>query len=903
MRVKHHLKPHKSIVILILCLLVSSIVFANQKTDSLKLALDIAMDDTARINLQIELARSLASDKDELAILYYDKAYRASDSLGYIDGLIKSRFYHGYFFYFKKDYQKAIDYFNQSIVWCEKHKNNVLHPKVLLVLGSSYMYKGDNENANLIFLKGIEVSSAMNNMQLLGDFFKNIGILNVYTNNYNQSIDYFLKAIEIYQTINNNKGVADCYTNIGVVYNYMGQHSESIEYQKRAVEEYRRVGMKFYLAKGINNLGVSYDDLNKYDKALECYIEALSIQIELDDKKGISSCYNNIGEVYKDKGNYAKAIEFYEKSLRIDKEIEDIEGIAICQLNIGGIHFIQENYEKAHKYYGEALLNSNSINEKRIIANVLNAIGELMLKQGYYNKALSSLDQSIKLSQEIGEQSEEAKSHYLLGEVFRNQGQYADAIGYYEKAVKVHNQLGETGKSSLDKIRIGQSLMGIGYVSQAIKEVEEGVNESEKLGLIENVRLGAEILASAYAKNKNYKLAFEYSNLNKRLYDSIFTLESQKQIHIIENRFELERKEAQIQLQEIELEKQNAILYQRLILQRSLIGGIIAILIVVVLIIISYIRMHKAKGIISLQKDQITEKNEELRQGNEELRATVDTVIEQKYEIERATKELTDSIYYAQYIQKAILPKKENLSSKTQDHFVLYKPKDIVSGDFYWTTEIEGKTIIAAADCTGHGVPGAFMSMLGVSFLNDIVNKEYITHTGVILRRLRKEVINALQQKGVLGEQRDGMDIALCAIDFEKLELQFSGAHNPLYIIRSKDKEPITEVNATEYNDNILYELKGDRMPVALYEKMDRFSDRHVKLFADDRLYMFSDGFVDQFGGKDGKRFKSRAFKEVLLRNCEMNMYDQKCALESMFLKWKGNYEQIDDVMVVGLQI
>ncbi len=387
------------------------------------------------------------------------------------------------------------------------------------------------------------------------------------------------------------------------------------------------------------------------------------------------------------------------------------------------------------------------------------------------------------------------------------------------------------------------------------------------------------------------------------MHDSIFTIESKKQVQTVENRFELERQEQRIDLQNTKLESQEALIKQHKIRQTALIGGLLGFLIIGALIILNYIKIKKANTIIIKQKELIEETNEELHQSNEELMVTLETNNQQKELIVKTNKAITDSIKYAKQIQKAILPKKDKLNQYLPNHFILYKPKDIVSGDFYWTTKVKGKVIVAAADCTGHGVPGGFMSMLGISFLNDIINKEYITHTGDILKQLRRDVINALQQKGESDEQGDGMEIGLFTIDFKNMILQFSGAHHSLYVIRPSKSDPIDGAVALPLKDQILYEIKGDIMPISLFRKMDDFKTIEFQLNKGDKLYMFSDGFIDQFGGLQGKRFMSKAFKELLLTVSENPMADQKCMLEDTFASWKKDTEQIDDVMVLGIQI
>jgi serine phosphatase RsbU (regulator of sigma subunit) len=265
--------------------------------------------------------------------------------------------------------------------------------------------------------------------------------------------------------------------------------------------------------------------------------------------------------------------------------------------------------------------------------------------------------------------------------------------------------------------------------------------------------------------------------------------------------------------------------------------------------------------------------------------------------------DITDSINYAKYIQSSILPRDEKLDLCLREHFVIYKPKDIVSGDFYWITTIENKSVVAAVDCTGHGVPGAFMSMLGAAFLNEIINKEYITHPGVILRRLRKEVIRSLQQKGETGEQKDGMDIALCVIDYENMKLQFAGANNPLYIVRNSKYKDINDKKSMESGGVTLFEFKGDHMPIGIHDKMDNFAMHEIDLIKEDSIYIFTDGFADQFGGEDHKKLQYKNFKRIILDHCSKPMKEQKFHLEEELRKWQGVNQQIDDILVLGIKI
>lgn len=255
-------------------------------------------------------------------------------------------------------------------------------------------------------------------------------------------------------------------------------------------------------------------------------------------------------------------------------------------------------------------------------------------------------------------------------------------------------------------------------------------------------------------------------------------------------------------------------------------------------------------------------------------------------------KDITDSINYARRIQQAILPDPQLFKTLLPDSFIFYRPKDIVSGDFYWITEQEGIVYYAAADCTGHGVPGGFMSVLGASLLNEVINEKKIREPGEILDMLRNKIIAALRQKGETGENKDGMDMVLCRFDRSKNELVFAAANNPAWLVRNSNGE------------KELIEFKPDKQPVGIgVENPVRFSQQVIKLQRNDRIYIFTDGFADQFGGPKGKKFKYRQFHETLVSIGDLPMEQQGEHLEKTFEAWKGELEQVDDVLIIGLKI
>jgi serine phosphatase RsbU (regulator of sigma subunit) len=266
---------------------------------------------------------------------------------------------------------------------------------------------------------------------------------------------------------------------------------------------------------------------------------------------------------------------------------------------------------------------------------------------------------------------------------------------------------------------------------------------------------------------------------------------------------------------------------------------------------------------------------------------TVEISVKNK-ELELKNKNITDSIKYAKRIQEALLPDKEYLKTVLTNYFVLYAPRDIISGDYYWATKIGDWSIVAVVDCTGHGVPGAFMSMLGITLLDEIVNKKNIIQANLILDEMREAVINSLKQKGVRGEAQDGMDIALCCINTKTWEMQFAGAYNPCYVIRNGE----------------MIKFKADRMPIGIYYKKTKdFSLQNFQLKDNDIIYLFTDGYIDQFGYLKGEKFMSKNFKNLLLEIYQKPMDKQRRSLEENFINWKGKLDQVDDILVLGIRI
>jgi serine phosphatase RsbU (regulator of sigma subunit) len=427
-------------------------------------------------------------------------------------------------------------------------------------------------------------------------------------------------------------------------------------------------------------------------------------------------------------------------------------------------------------------------------------------------------------------------------------------------------------------------LLGLAHTYYIMEEYNLAVNHYKQAQeLAEEVGLNQELsecyggLSTCYSVLGDYQKAFEYLSLQNEIDNTLYRIEAENKTNNLMFSYQLEKKDVEIEVLEQEAEiEQLKNRRQRAISLAA--GGLGFLLLLLVLGILHRMRF--------------------IRSTNRQIRA-------QKDEIESQRDKITDSIAYAERIQLALLPSREKREALMPEHFILYKPKDVVSGDFYWIREVQEHLVMVTADCTGHGVPGAFMSMLGISVLNDLIGEKCYNAPGFVLDQMRSKIKELLDQEGRLDEQKDGMDMGLAILDKRSRELHYSGANNPLYLIRKKngEEDPLKDHLAMEEESFQLFEIKGDKQPIAAFWEEKPFSTRSLHLQEQDSFYMFTDGYVDQFGGDQRRKFKSVNLKRLLLSIQDRSMAEQERILNERFEQWKGNHEQIDDINVMGVRV
>ena len=322
-------------------------------------------------------------------------------------------------------------------------------------------------------------------------------------------------------------------------------------------------------------------------------------------------------------------------------------------------------------------------------------------------------------------------------------------------------------------------------------------------------------------------------------------------------------------------------------------GGLITFSVVIFCIFLIRTRYRltyneiKIRMALELSKKVIEQKHEEVVKQKVEIQSQKDT-------LEAKNREITDSISYAKSIQNALIPSEEKFRDALPESFVLFKPKDIVSGDFYWVHRKNEIVYYVTADCTGHGVPGGFMTMLGLSFLEQIIVNQHVQNPAEVLDLMKEKLIKTLNQYGQVGENKDGMDITVCRLNTLTNELSFSAANNNLYVVKT---------NSENSNQKELVVYKADRQPCGYYIKNLPFTSHTVQLSSGDCIYTFTDGYADQFGGPKGKKFRYKHFEEMLLTNSNSGMTEQREILNTTIDDWKGTHEQVDDILVIGVRI
>jgi serine phosphatase RsbU (regulator of sigma subunit) len=640
-----------------------------------------------------------------------------------------------------------------------------------------------------------------------------------------------------------------------------------LEYATQAKELAEKENKIKELAEANKTIGIAHYFQGNYNEAIEYYKEASGYYNLMDDKIGIAKIYNNIGIIYQRWSEFDSAYNHYFQSLKIYEEENDTLGMAGAFNNIGNIETLLSRYNNSIEHFKEAYEIFVLYNNKREQGNVLNNIGYVYEKMNNSEMALSFYQNSLKIREEIIDNYGIGVSLNNIGVIYLRNKDFNNALSYFNKSLFTREKLGHLEGITATRTLIGETYAEQGFLNKAIHEFNKALELANEANLRDKRLEIYSDLNEVLIKKREYKKAHYYLTKYIALKDSIYNENKLEQITTIESKYEKEKNLKEIKLLKYEKQLQENEIKKQKLLRNIFILSVISILLFVSLIINRYRLILKTKKVLEKQNITIKEQHEEITEIN---------------------KNLTDSIVYSKQLMSSVLPQKDYIKTIFDHFFILNKPKNIVSGDFYWITKNKNKIIFAVADCTGHGVPGAIMSMLGISFLNEIVGQKVKISANEILNELREKVIVTLHQTGKKKESKDGIDIALCILDKETNTLEFSGAFNSAYIIQ----------------DSKLLELKGDKNPIGIFvSKHKSFTSQQIAVKPGDIVYLTSDGFFHQFGGENKTKFSSSAFKQLLIENHKNNFTEQLQLFENTYNQWKGANEQVDDIMVFGAKI
>lgn len=685
----------------------------------------------------------------------------------------------------------------------------------------------------------------------------------IYINEPAKAKDIWEEALEIIENmgLSNEELFADtsllifksdlCF-NLNQVSRNLGETDQTIKYLEAALEIDEYLQNKEYMSSTYNDLGVIMDDLGLFEEALDYYIKSLDIDRELGNTQGVSASLINVGNLHIKQGNHQEAIIILEESLSIQEESNDSLGMAVSLNNMATAYIETNKLDTALRLSRRAIAICKEKNVLPSLANSYSNSGKAYLKKELYDSVDSYYNKALLLREKTKDMDGMVSSLIDIADLNTKQGFYKEALSYANRAYVYAEDIGF-------KKMISTSTKKLSKIHEKLNENQEALFFLKKHMDIEN-----ELKKNSYTKSL-YKAQYQSEYEGKRFQDSIVNAQASKE------------REIQAKLDE-EIIKKN-----RFYIVLSLIGLLVLSAASLILVRTNR-RKHEANKIIESQKYEVEKQKTRLEKQHEQL--------------EESHKEISDSIVYAKRLQQAILPKQSELTKVFKNCLVFFAPKDVVSGDFYWMTHKNDVTLLAVADCTGHGVPGAMVSVVCSNALYRSVNEYDLIEPKLILDKTRELVIETFARSGK--DVKDGMDISLLAIKGN--EVTFAGANNALWIIRQKEKPQIESDTQLSHNDTILYEIKGDKQPIGLATEMSPFSQSELALEKEDMIFMTTDGYADQFGGEKGKKMKSKTFKQYLLEISDKPTERQQTLIRHIFDNWKGDFEQLDDVCVLGIK-
>ena len=635
----------------------------------------------------------------------------------------------------------------------------------------------------------------------------------------------------------------------------------------------RRLNYQKGICKGMNVQSYTLNRQGNYDSALVLLKKALFMGEKLNDSALISSSMLYLANAYSSKGDHPTAIDYYFRGLKLEEKLRAPVNLHYYLNGIGVLFTTQKNYARGLEYLLKARDAADRTNNQKYFSTIYNNIGWRYMLVGKNDSARYFLDLAIKYCEQSGNLYALTFPLHNLGELFVTLKQYDKAYSNTIRSYEISKAQGFKDRMVANLLTLGDIDLRQNKFASTENYLKQGLTLSQQIQAKIHIKDVSLLLANLYEKQGEFEKAYHFYELFSTTKDTIMNQKNSKVITELNTKYNTEKKEQEIELlrknehiQRLELAKKGNQLNTQRTLTISIAGGFLLLLIVASLLFSQYRLNQKA---------------------NKQLQSAYNLIEEKNNLIEQSNSTITDSLLYAKRLQDAILPLPADLQKHfSNDFFVFYQPSQIVSGDFYWCSHLSEKTVLVIADCTGHGVPGAFMSMIGNTLLNEIVNEHQVTDTKKIAELLNEKIIHALRQhKG--SQKYDGMDISICCIDNVAKKISYTGANHFMYI----------------YNHR-LQKIKGDPYSIggAHHHNSKVFTSHTFDFEKDMCLYFLTDGYCDQSGGAENKRFTSKKLESVLMDVQDLDMKAQREKLKQIYEEWKGPARQRDDVLLFGIK-
>lgn len=729
-------------------------------------------------------------------------------------------------------------------VWNNSQLHDTSRIKAIKQLAWQCYAFTNTDTAEMYAQMGYQFAKQRANKKYMSVLLNTLGSISALKGNFPEAINRLNEALKIQHALKDYYGVAKTYNNIGYIYRNQGKYTEALDFQLKSIQLQEKYKYNDFKLATLINIGITYQEFNDYQSALKYYLKGLKLAETTKDTIQIADIQNNIGLIYVNQKDYHKALKLFTSNIEIFKKNNNHQRIASTYLNVGLCNLYLEKADAALTNYKLAETYYIKVGDQGGIIKVFNNIGSLFKKQMKFEEALTYYSKSLEMSKIIDSKRDMAVAMGNMGYIFRQQNNNKKAKIYLENALLYAQQAGST----------------------------------------EEISYAASYLWDFFKSTHEYEKALKMHELYMQMKDSISSDEKQKELIKATIKFIYEKKAAadsvlnakQMEIKNVELNKQRIQIKAKRNEQIALFTGLFLVLVFSGFLFNRYRVTQNQKVIIE----------------------TAHKTLEVK------SKEILDSINYSKRIQKAILPPERLVKEYLNQSFVLYIPKDIVAGDFYWVEKVENKIYIAVCDCTGHGVPGALVSVVCNNALNRAVNEFGERIPGKIFDKTRELIVENFSKSDE--EVKDGMDASLAVIELSNLQsendfnllnvkgtakLAWAGANNPLWIIRNPQLIPE------------LIELKPDKLPLGKGYESNSFTTHEIELQKGDTMYLFTDGFADQFGGENGKKLTKAKLRDFILSIAQQSMEEQRTSLLNYHLQYKGNEEQVDDICVIGVRV